>query len=55
MFLGGCKPLFLYVLVRKGCDDTSLALDCEIEYAPQAIDEVTSSPGLWVEVPLSRS
>ena len=30
-------------------------MDCEIEYAPRAIDEVTSSPGLWVEAPLSQS
>ena len=30
-------------------------MNSEIEYAPRAIDEFTSSPGLWVEAPLSRS
>ena len=41
-------------LVRKGYDVAGLAMDSELEHALQAIDEVTSSPDLWVEAPLSR-
>ena len=41
-------------LVRKGYDVDGLAMDNELEHALRAIDEVTSSPDLWVEAPLSR-
>jgi alpha-ketoglutarate-dependent taurine dioxygenase len=41
-------------LVRKGYDVAGLAMDSQLQRALKAIDEVTSSPDLWLEAPLSR-
>lgn len=41
-------------LVRKGYQVGGIEMDTLLENALEAIDEVTASPDLWIEAPLSR-
>jgi hypothetical protein len=41
-------------LIKKGYEISGKKMDLSLVHAIEAIDEVTSSPDLWVEAPLSR-
>ena len=41
-------------LVRKGYQVSGIEMDAHLKNALDAIDEVSQSPDLWIEAPLSR-